>query len=115
MIELRKACVEGNVKKVKELIEISDNIDPLCLAVAACNGYFDVVKLLVEAGVDVSHNNYRALELAAVNGFEDIVDYLIKNDALITEEAVMEAFDNGQEAVLNIFRKYYNKEGKSEY
>ena len=85
---LMKAVRTHNTEAVKTLLK---TIDPDCvsreqdprtpLVLAARKGYFDIAKLLIDAGADVQYHamgDETPLMAAAANGHLDIVTYLVE-------------------------------------
>lgn len=90
--ELIRAARNGNLKKVKLLIQngadinAKDNIGRTALIYAARVGHLKVAKLLIDKGVDVNaKDNYgwTALMHAAINGHPEVVKLLIDKGANI--------------------------------
>lgn len=84
--QLYEACKSGDIKTVRKLIrrgvnvnEKSDFIEDTALLIASRNGYFDIVKLLIENGADVNLNT--PIKNAIMNGHYDIVKLLMDNNA----------------------------------
>ena len=90
--ELLNAVKNGNVLRVKELIEkgvdvdIKDSRKINSLMYSASYGYYEIVKLLIETKADLNaldYNNNTALGEACLGGYIEIVKLLIENGALI--------------------------------
>jgi len=82
----------------KDLIIIFDNSKDDLLICAAENGYLEVVKYLVENGVDINTDDDEALRYAAEDGYIEVVKYLHKNGANISandDYALKYAVGNG--------------------
>ena len=87
--KLIKACEDGDLEKVKSLIEKGidinleyDNWTPLTKA--SGEGYLDIFKYLLENGAEIDKENgygWTALMCASMNGHSDIVENLIKQGA----------------------------------
>ena len=85
------ACKEGRVTEVEHLLHAPQNPDArdaqnkwMGIHLAAGNGHLDVVRLLLEAGVDkdaAMQGGARALHLAALRGQLDIVRFLLEAGA----------------------------------
>lgn len=94
--QLFSAIREGNLKKVKHLInEDNDLVEmetPLgsWLQVAAGAGKLDIIKFLVSQGADVNKfggvSNDGALNIAASDGYVDICEYLLEKGAILDTE-----------------------------
>ncbi|PVU87954.1 hypothetical protein BB559_005798 [Furculomyces boomerangus] len=65
---------------VKKKPKINANVE-YALQEASSNGCLDIVKNLVENGVDIHEDNETALKEACENGYLDIVKYLVENGA----------------------------------
>ena len=92
--ELHQAVTDGDVGKVKNLLQMNiTSSHPLYwsdewngkwpLLHRACrDGFLDIVKILINSGADVNrgHGNFNMtpLHLACVNGRMDVVSYLIR-------------------------------------
>ena len=77
--QLNISCAEGNLSKVKKLVEQGVDIhilDGAPLRWAAYNGNLEVVKYLVERGADIHECDDYALKFAAASGHLEIVNYL---------------------------------------
>lgn len=75
------ACEGGNVDVVKYIIEKGIDISAnnnRAFESAVSSEKLDIVKLLVEQGVSINHNNNFALKHSVENGYFDIVNYLIE-------------------------------------
>lgn len=73
---LLQACSFGQIKTVKFLIDKGCNLNPYdnCMLHSAIrNNHFEVVKYLVENGVDIFDDS---LEIAIKSGYVEIADYL---------------------------------------
>ena len=60
MENLFNACIAGDLKTVKNLVEDGiyfQEFDNKALCLACCNGRLDIVKYLVEKGADIHANN----------------------------------------------------------
>jgi ankyrin repeat protein len=76
---LKIACCNGYYQMVNMLILMG--ADPTCnnnycVIVAASNGYNEIIKLLVEKGADVTANNNKAIHWAQTNGHLTSVELL---------------------------------------
>ena len=80
---LASACGNGNLSKVKELVEQGVDINAdnhYSIRIAVEIGHLEIVKYLVEQAKDTSYTNY-TLNLAAAHGHLEIVKYLIDKKA----------------------------------
>ena len=80
--ELIKSAEQGNLEKVKECLAngVSANVgNGWALRNASQNGYFEIVKYLVENGANVKNSS--ALRGASEYGHLEIVKYLVENGA----------------------------------
>lgn len=92
-IDFSYAFYERNLEKLKSLIENNTKINEIycgdgkLIHRAVKEGYFDIVKLLIEMGADVNEGTdyYREtpLHLAAEKGFLEIIKLLLDNGAII--------------------------------
>ena len=79
----RQAVRAGELSLVIYAVNNGANLNTIggeALSTASLEGYFDIVKYLVENGVNVE-NIYNPLTKAAENGHLDIVKYLVENGA----------------------------------
>lgn len=74
-------CKDGLTELVKMIIDKgkSVNSNKRLLSVVSINGHLEVIKLLVNAGIDI--NSYDALTIASYKGYRNIVEFLVKNGA----------------------------------
>ena len=101
--ELIKACEDGDLEKVKSLIEkgIDINLEYKWwtpLTKASEKGHLDIVEYLVKNGAKINKENghdWTALMCASMNGHSDIVEYLVENGANINIKN-----ENGQTALI---------------
>ena len=125
------AVRSNDEKSVMELLSNGEDVDsrnnPLentPLIYASFKGYYNIVKLLIINGADVSMmvNKKTALLAAASKGHLEIVDILIKNDAYINplslnydlgkpETPLDAALGNGFTEVTDLLRKHGGKTG----
>jgi len=74
------SCKCGLIEIVKYLIEISVSIDKYnssdLLRHASANGHLEIIKCLVQNGVDIHINNDVALKWAKMNDHEEIIRYI---------------------------------------
>ena len=91
-MELRAACREGNLERVRQLIQegqdvnrgSSDIFGPTPLMEAAYNGHDQVVQELIRAGADVNGKSYykqTALHLASCRGHSSVIKTLAEAGA----------------------------------
>ncbi|KAJ3321769.1 hypothetical protein HDV06_003918 [Boothiomyces sp. JEL0866] len=86
MTDLIEAAFAGDLKKVQILVRNGVNMNTnkfrfTVLQQAISNGHYQVVKFLVESGVDInqtSKNGMTALHLACINGNNQIVKLLLE-------------------------------------
>ena len=74
--ELLDYCKEGNLEKIKELVDKGADKQE-ALDCSAENGYLEVVKYLVSLGADIHEENEYALYLSAQYGHLEVVKYLV--------------------------------------
>ena len=111
-----KACREGDLNTVKELVEQGVNIhahedDPVLSAVYY--GHLDVVKYLVEQGVDIHSENDCALLWAAKGLHLDVVKYLVEQGANVHAADVYVlrwASDYGHVSTFIYLSSFYDKQ-----
>jgi len=75
------ASARGNVEMVRWLIEMGVDIHAEredALKIASKRGHTEIVKLLIDAGADIHSDNDEALRLALEKGYKDIVNLLLK-------------------------------------
>lgn len=90
---LKKCADKGDLEKTKAIIEQDEKLlnarlarDETILTIASYNGYYDIVKYLVEKGANVhlrNDNNNNALINASMQGHDKIVTLLLDNEAKI--------------------------------
>ncbi len=85
---LKIACCNGYYEIVKLLILLG--ADPksnrdYCVIVAASNGHNKIINLLVSKGADVKANNNQAIRWAQINGHHDTVELLKSLGAIESE------------------------------
>lgn len=79
---LIKSAKYGILKGVKMAIERGANAnDGRPIGSASLNGYFDIVKYLVENGANIHYDFEYSLACASHNGHLDIVKYLVEHGA----------------------------------
>jgi hypothetical protein len=108
--ELRLCALEGNLERVRQLvegganIEETDNSDQTAMSVASLHGCFAIVVYLVEHGANVAradHEGNTALHCASMGGDLSTVKYLLKHGATVTQRnafgstALLHAAENG--------------------
>jgi len=82
--DLIDAAEKGNLELIKKLVEQGVDVharDDAALRWAAESGHLDVVKYLVEQGANVHAGDDLALRWAAGNGHLDVVKYLVEQGA----------------------------------
>ena len=80
-VTLRQASEKGQLEVVKYLVEIGVDIDNDALVRASQNGHLAVVKYLVEQGADIHADDDVALLWASEEGHLDVVKYLVDQGA----------------------------------
>ncbi len=102
------AAEKGYSEIVKLLIEAGADVtanNNYAIKKAAANGYIEVVELLIEAGADVTANNNYAIKKAAANGYIEVVELLIEAGADVNE-AICAAVEEGNiEIAKRLIRK----------
>jgi ankyrin repeat protein len=88
--DLYNACIKNDLKSVKELIIKGADVNyfspydgTTLLMIAASNGNMEIIKYLVEEGVDINAKNYRGANVLMfiANKDMDVFKYLIENGA----------------------------------
>lgn len=109
---LHEACIKGDLKRVKALVEQGHELNPRDNAGwvplhEACNhGHSEIVEYLIEQGADVNYRGLKGmtpLHDAATNGHLDIIRALMSNGANVT------ALTDTGETVLGCLRDYKNR------
>jgi len=124
--ELLDACKNGNLETVKKLTEstfsskgvdvnVKDSLGRTALAWASHNGYTEIVKILIEKGVNVNEpsgsKKARALLLAALNGDFLTTKLLIESGANVNDSdiegvtAIGAAANNGHKSIVELLIK----------
>lgn len=85
----------ANMVELKERYSLADlntyhkfNLKMIDLTTAASNGFFDIVKYLVENGANVDESKYGPLKWSVSNGHLDVVKYLVEQGAFICDTAM---------------------------
>ncbi|KAJ3261702.1 hypothetical protein HK103_004653 [Boothiomyces macroporosus] len=86
MTDLIEAAFEGDLKKVQILVQNGENLNTrdhrfTPLQQAASNGHYDIVKYMLESGVDINQlakNGMTALHLACINGDNQMAHLLLE-------------------------------------
>lgn len=95
MSPLFHAASDGNIEMVDLLLSAEPSISECSCALQASakNGCRDVVKLLIEAGVDVNYSqggcSKTALHQAAISGYRDIVKDLIEAEVKVDLQDIL--------------------------
>lgn len=106
---LHEACIKGDLKRVKWLIDQGHEVNPrdnagwIPLHEACNHGHFEIAEYLIEHGADVNNRGLKGmspLHDAATNGHFEIMRLLIKNGA-----NAISLTDTG-ETVLSCLRDY---------
>ncbi len=85
---LYQMCLDGKHNIVyhfiKEGLDISGYTGSLAILCAACNGYLDIIKLLIRFGAkfDIGLMYRDKFIFEHISQHDDVIDYLIKYDAL---------------------------------
>ena len=74
--ELIESIKDNNLQKAKNIINQESNIQEYALGLAAVFGNLNIVKYLVDQGVNIHANDDYALEWATTNNHQEVVDYL---------------------------------------
>lgn len=120
MTPLHQACVEGNVKRVRELLGGGADVDAKTeykvtpLSIACKLGHFEIVRMLCDANVDLEvklSGGETPLMIAARAGHAQVVRLLIEQKANVNakersgQSALMWAAAEGHAEVVNILLK----------
>lgn len=82
-LNFANACKYGLITEIKDLIGRARNIinfledDNYCIKAACTNGHYEIVKILLSEGVDVSAENNCCIRYASLNGHAKVVDLLM--------------------------------------
>ena len=107
-----------NFKKIesltfKEIYLMANNYNPSPLIWYAIRGYTELVKILLDTGVDIQYTRDLALTVAASNGYVEIVELLLDNGANCNNiKALINAIRNGKLEVVRLLMKYSNYQYK---
>ena len=85
----------------KCVLKICDG-NPVIYNAAALENY-EIVKTLIERGVDVTVNNNDAINSAAIGGHLDVVQLLIQNGASINHNTIENVAANGHLQIIKLF------------
>lgn len=106
----------NNIESVTKIITTGANVKyKSCLAIkiAACNGYYDLVKLFTNYPINQEAYDY-CLIVAASNGHNDIVKLILDNhrtnDNAVVNSAIQWAVLNQYDVTANLISKFYNSE-----
>ena len=86
-INLLEASYNGYYDIVKLLIENDVNVqiqDNYALKMASLYGYYDIVKLLIDNGADITASDNYPIRMASYSGHYNVVKLLIENGADVT-------------------------------
>ena len=106
---LRYAAQSGHLDMVKLLVENGINIyadNEWALQVAAQNGHLEVVKFLVEHGADIHVDNDWSLRMAVQQGYLEVVKFLMEHKANI------HIHDNAEISFFNLFDDFFWKQSR---
>uniref|UniRef100_A0A6G6AB27 Ankyrin repeat-containing protein n=1 Tax=Borely moumouvirus TaxID=2712067 RepID=A0A6G6AB27_9VIRU len=105
MIILKNKKDLRDIQTWKYLLSLEIGIHGLSLKWACENGVLNVVKYLVDYGIDICHRNH-ALDIACEYGHIDIIKYLIENDTNVKNSALFNASINGHLGVVIYLTDY---------
>ncbi|MDN8018107.1 ankyrin repeat domain-containing protein [Burkholderia multivorans] len=115
LIELHDASQNGDIGKVKELME--KGVDPTerfckdfyALREAASFGHAEIVEILIKHGADLHDWNDWALRVSAAGGYLEVVKVLLENGANVhayNDWAYREAFLRGHTEIAKLLLAY---------
>ncbi|KAJ3330388.1 hypothetical protein HDU93_000424 [Gonapodya sp. JEL0774] len=90
----------GDIQRLNMEAQQGMHSDDYPLRVACGHGHVEVVKLLMESGLQLSKNERAAMTAACRNGHVDIVKYLVERKSGFLEEGLWEACRYGHAAVV---------------
>ena len=105
--ELRKACANGDLTKVKKIVGNTSDVDIdlgfgiTPLSISCEKGQLEIVQYLFNRGAKLSKKKFMPLQLAAGNGHLEIVKFIIDNGIDVNSKfhdggtALMEASNEG--------------------
>nr|WIL03812.1 ankyrin repeat protein [Cedratvirus plubellavi] len=102
VIELREACSQGQVEKVRKLLQDKFMLDGthLCMAVEGCN--LEILKLLLEQGC--AYNKHTLSDFCGRSTLE-VYLWLKANGYELTKQVLISACKSGNSALLDYFWK----------
>lgn len=109
---LHEACIRGDMKRAKALIEQGHDVNPqdnagwIPLHECCNHGHYEIAEFLIEHGANVNHRGLKGvtpLHDAATNGHFEIMRLLISNGANVI------ALTDSGETVLGCLRDYKNR------
>ena len=106
---LMKEAVEKGCKSLVEFCIKAGADNNYAIQYASANGNTEIVKLLIEAGADVTADGNYAIRWASRNGHEEIVKLLIEAGADVTAEnnyAIAWASRNGHKEIVKLLIEY---------
>lgn len=106
---LEKAASTNRFEIVKLLLEKGANLSYPALYQAAGRGYINIVQLFIDHGIDITAENNKALRTAVVNNKLNSVKLLLENGADIhvnNERCLKESVERGYTEIVKLLLSY---------
>ena len=103
---LETACEKGFIETVKLLLEAGVKPSNLCIYMAAQNGHYEIVKILLDYPEVDPNCNSSAILTASKNNFDDIVKLILQKRPNITP-ANFKSDDNINKKIISIYNQLY--------
>lgn len=78
---IEQACIKGNFKRVKSLVENKASVDGNCVSLASQNGHRNIVRYLIDNKADIHSGNDLCISSASEHGNINLVKYLVEQKA----------------------------------